>query len=59
MPLHNAHVAEFYYAKAMHAERHYFAATCLLYRKLYYHLALSLTLRASNEEHALWAAYHA
>lgn len=56
--LHSAHVAEYYYAKCQHAERHYFASTIALYRKLYMHIALQCATLASKEQKQVWACAH-
>lgn len=56
---HNAHVAEYYYHKCMHAEQHYFHGHIAKYRQLYFKLALLYAMRARAEQPSQWAAQHA
>lgn len=55
---HNAHVAEFYYHKAMHAEAHYMHGRIARLRKLYYMAALIYAQRAHDEQPSQWQAQH-
>lgn len=52
--LHNAHVAEYYYARALHAEGHYFNGSNRHFQQLYLQLALASTMMASKEQKSLW-----